>query len=63
MLVPLDSMAEGSNTPVSKAVIVRLEPSQNKAWRRTWPPAEGRPGDYGLLPVEVIRRSRLLGGA
>jgi molybdopterin-dependent oxidoreductase alpha subunit len=26
VLVPLDSVAEGSNTPVSKAVIVRLEP-------------------------------------
>jgi len=26
-LVPLDSTAEGSNTPVSKSVIVRLEPS------------------------------------
>ncbi|MFB0836152.1 FdhF/YdeP family oxidoreductase [Arthrobacter halodurans] len=28
VLVPLDSVAEGSNTPVSKAVIVRLEPAQ-----------------------------------
>lgn len=27
VLVPLDSVAEGSNTPVSKAVIVRLEPA------------------------------------
>ncbi|MCY1376401.1 putative oxidoreductase [compost metagenome] len=27
VLVPLESVAEGSNTPVSKAVIVRLEPS------------------------------------
>ncbi|GAB4098521.1 FdhF/YdeP family oxidoreductase [Sinomonas halotolerans] len=27
VLIPLDSVAEGSNTPVSKAVIVRLEPS------------------------------------
>jgi formate dehydrogenase major subunit len=27
VLVPLDSTAEGSNTPASKAVIVRLEPS------------------------------------
>ncbi|MFJ5694835.1 FdhF/YdeP family oxidoreductase [Arthrobacter sp. NPDC093125] len=27
VLVPLDSVAEGSNTPASKAVIVRLEPS------------------------------------
>jgi formate dehydrogenase major subunit len=26
-LVPLNHTAEGSNTPVSKAVIVRLEPS------------------------------------
>ena len=26
VLVPLDSVAEGSQTPVSKAVIVRLEP-------------------------------------
>jgi hypothetical protein len=25
--VPLDSVAEGSNTPALKAVIVRLEPS------------------------------------
>lgn len=25
-LVPLDHTAEGSNTPVSKAVVVRLEP-------------------------------------
>ncbi|GAC1491416.1 MAG: FdhF/YdeP family oxidoreductase [Pseudarthrobacter sp.] len=28
VLVPLDSVAEGSQTPVSKAVIVRLEPSK-----------------------------------
>ncbi|TFC93579.1 MULTISPECIES: FdhF/YdeP family oxidoreductase [Cryobacterium] len=28
VLVPLDSTAEGSNTPVSKAVLVRLEPSR-----------------------------------
>jgi formate dehydrogenase major subunit len=27
VLVPLESVAEGSNTPASKAVIVRLEPS------------------------------------
>ena len=27
-LVPLDSTAEGSNTPVSKSVVVRLEPSR-----------------------------------
>ncbi|MFE4833818.1 FdhF/YdeP family oxidoreductase [Arthrobacter sp. NPDC056691] len=27
VLVPLDSVAEGSNTPASKAVLVRLEPS------------------------------------
>ncbi|MCS5718099.1 FdhF/YdeP family oxidoreductase [Herbiconiux sp. CPCC 205763] len=27
VLVPLDSTAEGSNTPVSKAVVVRLEPA------------------------------------
>ena len=26
VLVPLESVAEGSQTPVSKAVIVRLEP-------------------------------------
>ena len=26
VLVPLDATAEGSNTPVSKSVIVRLEP-------------------------------------
>jgi formate dehydrogenase major subunit len=29
VLVPLDSTAEGSNTPASKSVIVRLEPSPN----------------------------------
>ncbi|TFD92703.1 FdhF/YdeP family oxidoreductase [Cryobacterium lactosi] len=29
VLVPLDQVAEGSNTPVSKAVIVRLEPAHN----------------------------------
>jgi len=28
VLVPLDQVAEGSNTPVSKAVIVRLEPAR-----------------------------------
>jgi hypothetical protein len=28
VLVPLDHLAEGSNTPVSKAVIVRLEPAR-----------------------------------
>ena len=27
VLVPLDSVAEGSNTPTSKAVVVRLEPA------------------------------------
>jgi formate dehydrogenase major subunit len=27
VLVPLDSTAEGSNTPVSKSVIIRLEPA------------------------------------
>ncbi|MHA7264407.1 FdhF/YdeP family oxidoreductase [Arthrobacter sp. TMN-37] len=27
VLVPLDSVAEGSNTPVSKAVLIRLEPT------------------------------------
>ena len=26
VLVPLDSVAEGSNTPTSKAVVIRLEP-------------------------------------
>jgi molybdopterin-dependent oxidoreductase alpha subunit len=31
VLVPLDSVAEGSNTPASKAVIVRLEPSAEPA--------------------------------
>jgi hypothetical protein len=30
VLVPLDHTAEGSNTPVSKAVIVRLEPSPDQ---------------------------------
>ena len=28
-LVPLDSTADGSNTPTSKSVIIRLEPSAN----------------------------------
>jgi anaerobic selenocysteine-containing dehydrogenase len=28
VLVPLDSVAEGSNTPVSKAVLVRVEPAR-----------------------------------
>ncbi len=28
VLVPLDSVAEGSNTPVSKAIVIRLEPSE-----------------------------------
>jgi len=27
VLVPLDSVAEGSNTPVSKSVLIRLEPT------------------------------------
>ena len=27
VLVPLDSVAEGSHTPVSKGVLVRLEPT------------------------------------
>ncbi len=31
VLVPLDAVAEGSNTPVSKAVIVRLEPTTDPA--------------------------------
>jgi formate dehydrogenase major subunit len=31
VLVPLDSVAEGSQTPVSKAVIVRLEPTKERA--------------------------------
>jgi formate dehydrogenase major subunit len=31
VLVPLDSVAEGSQTPVSKAVIVRLEPAKEPA--------------------------------
>ncbi|MFB2596577.1 FdhF/YdeP family oxidoreductase [Herbiconiux sp. P17] len=31
VLVPLDSTAEGSNTPVSKAVVVRLEPAREPA--------------------------------
>ncbi|MGN7251851.1 FdhF/YdeP family oxidoreductase [Arthrobacter sp. SAFR-014] len=31
VLVPLDSVAEGSNTPASKAVLVRLEPSAEPA--------------------------------
>jgi formate dehydrogenase major subunit len=31
VLVPLDSVAEGSNTPVSKQVIVRLEPVAEEA--------------------------------
>ena len=30
VLVPLNHTAEGSNTPVSKAVIVRLEPSEDQ---------------------------------
>ena len=31
VLVPLESVAEGSQTPVSKAVIVRLEPTREPA--------------------------------
>jgi formate dehydrogenase major subunit len=31
VLVPLDSVAEGSNTPVSKHVVVRLEPARDGA--------------------------------
>ncbi len=31
VLVPLEELAEGSNTPVSKAVIVRLEPTKGDA--------------------------------
>jgi anaerobic selenocysteine-containing dehydrogenase len=31
VLVPLDSTAEGSNTPASKSIIVRLEPAADKA--------------------------------
>jgi formate dehydrogenase major subunit len=31
VLVPLDSVAEGSNTPVSKAVLIRLEPTAGDA--------------------------------
>jgi anaerobic selenocysteine-containing dehydrogenase len=31
VLVPLNHTAEGSNTPVSKAVIVRLEPSLDQS--------------------------------
>ncbi|NYD67001.1 FdhF/YdeP family oxidoreductase [Agromyces atrinae] len=35
-LIPLESVAEGSNTPVSKSVVIRLEPSST-------PAATGRP--------------------
>ena len=28
VLVPLDSTAEGSNTPASKSIVIRLEPAQ-----------------------------------
>ncbi|RJT97505.1 hypothetical protein D6T65_14005 [Arthrobacter frigidicola] len=31
VLVPLDSVAEGSNTPVSKAVLIRIEPTAGDA--------------------------------
>ena len=37
VLVPLDSAAEGSNTPVSKGVIVRLEPVEGGGRRDTSP--------------------------
>ena len=31
VLVPLDATAEGSNTPASKSVVVRLEPAREPA--------------------------------
>jgi len=39
VLVPLDNVADGSNTPVSKAVIVRLEPAQEQESHPTVPDA------------------------
>ena len=50
VLVPLDSVAEGSRTPTSKAIVVRLER----------PPATGRHGDRQVDrgdARQVIRRS------
>jgi formate dehydrogenase major subunit len=41
VLVPLDSVAEGSQTPVSKAVIVRLEPAREPAPERVPSAAAG----------------------
>jgi anaerobic selenocysteine-containing dehydrogenase len=41
VLVPLESVAEGSQTPVSKAVIVRLEPAREPAPERVAAPAAG----------------------
>lgn len=41
VLVPLDSVAEGSQTPVSKAVIVRLEPAREPAPEHAQAPAAG----------------------
>ena len=43
VLVPLNSTARGSNTPVSKAVVVRLEPTHDRADRVTADaPSRGR---------------------
>ena len=52
VLVPLDSVAEGSQTPVSKAVIVRLEPAARALRGR----ADRRAGERRL------RAGRLLPG-
>jgi molybdopterin-dependent oxidoreductase alpha subunit len=40
VLVPLDSTAEGSNTPASKSIIVRLEPAGSASSPGAIPPAE-----------------------
>ena len=39
VLIPLENVADGSNTPVSKAVIVRLEPAQQQESHPTIPDA------------------------
>ncbi|MBC7594796.1 MAG: hypothetical protein H7288_12800, partial [Kineosporiaceae bacterium] len=39
VLIPLENVADDSNTPVSKAVIVRLEPAQQQESHPTIPEA------------------------
>jgi molybdopterin-dependent oxidoreductase alpha subunit len=52
-LIPLDSKAEGSNTPTSKSVVVRLEPAREGAHTGITKPARGDAETGHKRPIDT----------